>query len=142
MNDKTKPNPEDSYEKFVSTTGEPILIALTAGGHTASVGVEPTPLHPRFHRAAVMKGAMPAAIARSVTYETDKASTASTKSDRLQVILTEMVAESADDEDKRRQLFTGDGKPDARVMAQRAGFTVTANERDEAWAQFCAGDED
>lgn len=141
MNEKQKQaalDAEANYPKYVSTTGEPILVALTSG-HNVSIGTEPTPIHPRFVRAAAMRGALPAEVAKAVMAEgANLEEQKSQKMDRLQAILIDMVAEAAESAEQREHLFTGDGKPDARMMSQRAGFQVTAADRDEAWLQYCA----
>lgn len=141
MNEKQKQaalDAEANFPLYVSTTGEPILVALTSG-HTVSIGIEPTPIHPRFVRAAAHRGALPAEVAKAVMGEgADLEEQRTQKVDRLQAILRDMVAAAAESAEQREHLFTGDGKPDARMMSQRAGFQVTASDRDEAWVKYCA----
>jgi hypothetical protein len=128
------PAVEPAHPMFVSTTGEHVLLALLSG-HSASVGPEPTPLHPRFHRVAVAQGVVPAAMAGSVAYEEPQAH----QFDRQALLLKtigDMVSLATEDPTRESELFNGDGRPDARAMATRLGFPVKANERDEAWALY------
>jgi hypothetical protein len=135
-------NPE-GLPRFVSTTGEAVLLATTRGGHTCAVQTleqsagKGTPLHPRFHRIAVLKGCMPVGMHTSTVHE----ETQRPEADREQLLLktiADMVAEAADDAQKQQALFTGDGRPDARQMTIRLGFPVGAAERDRAWDQYIA----
>lgn len=139
-------NPE-GFMRFVSTTGQPILLATTRGGHSASVGTKEstkgkgTPLHPRFHRIATMQGAVPIAMADSMNWE-ETQRPERTRQDLIFEAVAAMVAESADDEEKQKQFFTGDGRPDARQITVRVGFTVSSSERDDAWARYEANADD
>lgn len=130
---------EPVHPLFVSTTGEPVMLALL-NGHTTSVGTEPTPLHPRFHRIAVAHGVVPAAMAGSLAYEEPQAH----QFDRQALLLKtigDMVSLATEDPSKESELFNGDGRPDARAMASRLGFPVKANERDDAWALYTGDSE-
>lgn len=135
--DQTK-KPDDAnpngWPLFVSTTGKPVLLALLSG-HSDSVGTEPKPLHPRFHRIAVLKGVMPANMAGSIDREEEQSPSIDRKTLLLKAI-ADMVAIAAEDATKQPELFTNDGRPDARAMAARLGFPVSSAERDEAWAAY------
>lgn len=134
-------NPE-GYPLFVSTTGKPVMLA-TLSGHSASVGEEPTPLHPRFHRMAQMYGVVHVEVADHYKkiHNLDKPRKEKTKRALMKEEITKMVAEAADDLKRQAELFTGDGMPNAQQLTSRCGFHVSAAERDEAWAEFDAGDE-
>lgn len=126
--------------RFVSTSGRPELIALLSG-HTASVTADPdgTPLHPRFHRAAMLLGVVPIALRESTIAAKLEEQTANQEASREQLILRaigEMVKDSANDEKKRIELFTADGRPDVRALSTRVGFPINASERDANWAAF------
>lgn len=126
---------------FISITGKTELIALTSG-HTASVGPDPkgTPLHARFHRAAMMRGVVPLQMQHSVAAEQVPA-TGKTKEQRLIEAITDMIAIGATDPDAAKALFTNDGIPDIRALSSRVGFKVTATDRDAAWLAFNGGKE-
>lgn len=134
---KTEANPE-GWPLFVSTTGESVLLALLSG-HTASVGVEPAPLHPRFHRIAVLKGVVPAQMVGSMRHEETQAPLPERQAMLIKVI-ADMVAIAAEDVTKQAELFTNDGRPDARQMSIRLGFPVKAEERDAAWDVYAANE--
>lgn len=129
---------EQKYPSFVSTSGQPVHIALISG-HTAAVGTEPTPLHPRFHREAVIKGCVPEGFHR----HDDARDANSVEATRAEVILkaiAKMVDEATADPAQQVNLFTGDGRPDANVLSSRCGFTVRAQERDAAWDRYANPD--
>lgn len=134
------------HPRFVSITGKPEMIALLSS-HTASVGTvestngEGTPLHPRFHRAAAMKGCVMLGLHGSVTAEVVPARDSLSEMDRIVKAIGEMAAVAATDGEMLKQLFTNDGKPDANALASRVGFKVTASQRDEGWDRFNAGKE-
>lgn len=130
---------------FVSTLGKPLTVILTAGGHSMSISHEKpgTPTPKRFQRAALLLGAVPAALYDGQSsLETDTQNPQS-EPDRKAVLVTAirgMIAAAAGDGAARAELFTGDGKPDARALASRVGFPVSAAERDEAFAVIEAED--
>lgn len=140
-----KKTPEDEYPRFISTIGQPVLLSVIAGGHSVSVQTKEgsdgkgTPLHPRFHRIAVMRGCMPLGMESSP--QAEQAGTVHHDRERLILsAISDMVAQSADDPAKQVEMFTNDGRPDARQLAVRLGFPVTADERDRAWDKY-AGEE-
>lgn len=127
--------------RFVSRSGGPTLVALLSG-HTISISHEQpgTPLPERFHKAAMARGCVPAAVAAQL----DEASTESTelpenrvnKQEVLINAISQMVQEASESTEKQKALFTNDGKPSATVLASRVGMQVTSGERDSAWEQF------
>lgn len=127
------------YPKFVSTTGEPVHLALL-NGHTASVGTQPTPLHPRFHREAVIKGCLPEGFDRALAVG-DENNFEATRDEVILKHIAAMVDEATADPTQQNTLFTGDGRPDATILSQRCGFQVRAQERDLAWEKYSGGDE-
>jgi hypothetical protein len=123
--------PEVQLTPFYSTTGRPVQIALTDGGHSAVVMPleetegQGTPLHPRFHRKAVELGCLPVG-AQAYTPPVENKPLA-----RGQIIeqrLREMLEgnEEAD--------FKKDGTPDLNQLQRRCGFRVSREEADAAWA--------
>jgi hypothetical protein len=128
------PNNPDNLPMFVSTTGGPVMVALL-NGHAAAVGVEPTPLHPRFHRAAVMLGAVPESMRHSVAAE-DMENPEVTRQKMIIAEMSKMASEGADDPRRQAELFTGDGVPNTNLLSSRLGFPVSASERDDAWTAY------
>lgn len=128
--------------RFVSTTGKPELLALLSG-HTASVTNEPegTPLHPRFHRIAVLSGVVPLAMAESfvAAQEAERNETGGVdKQTLIENAIDDMVKIADSNPAKQAELFTNDGRPDARAIATRIGMPVSASERDAAWDKIVA----
>lgn len=134
------------FPLFRSTRGEPVMLASTAGGHAVSITHEPegTPLHPRFHRQAVMQGCLPAASFTEVLAD-DVAVVASAGSDRRAMIRNEIVKMTeigSDDPVRAHEFFEADGRPNVLVLADRLGFPVSIAERDAAWNEFAGDDVD
>lgn len=129
-------NPE-TWPKYVSTTGQPVLVALL-NGHNASVGLKPTPLHPRFHRAAIVQGAVPEGMAESMKYEeAGEADVRKTREELIIKAMADMVTQAGDDPKVQAELFTNDGLPAVPNLSARLGFSITAAERDGAWKKYC-----
>lgn len=135
---KTKfdPNDEATWPEFVSVTGKTVLIALTAGGHSESVGAEPKRLHPRYHARAQALGVVPVALADSHRHLFDNVQDDNRIKDKIGVIVDEirkMVAGASGDPAKVRDWFTNDMLPHAGILSQRLQMPVSAAERDEAY---------
>lgn len=131
--------------RFRSTLGRPIMLASLAGGHSVSITHEPegTPLHSRFHRQAILEGALPLSSFSEVVGE-DAALVAAAGRDRAAILrgcIADMVQTATEDVTQQDVLFTPDGRPRAEVMSNRIGFPVSIAERDAAWKDY-AGDED
>lgn len=139
----TAPNPEDKYPKFLSTTGDVVMLALS-NGHTVAVSHDkPTPLHPRFHRKAVEKGCMPESVVIAsreagvnIDGSEEDVNTEATRSEIVLRNIAQMVEQADSNPELQPQFFTGDGRPDVNVLSARCGFKVTAGERDKAWATY------
>jgi hypothetical protein len=139
--EKTESNPE-GLPLFKSGTGKPELIALIAGGHSITVSdTEPTPLHPRFHRAAVMRGCVPLSTEGLLLKEPDSKPSAD-KDDLIYDEIEKMVTHSDGNPDLMKDWFTNDGKPIATLISSRIGLPVTASDRDRVWAKFEKGLDD
>jgi len=110
--------------KFKSPTAEPIYIGLTSG-HTCVIGPELVEVEQRFHREAVARGAIPEGMEKSVA---QTGGHEATSSELILAAVKAMVAEANADD------FANDGKPKATSLSKRVGFTVTREQRDEAWA--------
>lgn len=108
--------------KFRSTTGEEVHISLTTG-HTAVVGVDPTPLDKKFHKEAISRGCLPEGVDIDEPVE-------ATGFNRVEVITKAMNAmlDGGDEGD-----FTKAGKPDLSRLNARVGFTVSRSEADGIW---------
>lgn len=109
--------------KFKAPSNEDVMVALTSG-HTCVVTPKGSTVEPRFRKEAIARGCVPVGLG------TEEASEAKekTKSELIQDGINKML--EGDDEGA----FTNDGKPDAKKLSQVVGFTVTASDRDEAWA--------
>lgn len=113
--------------KFRSTTGEDVHIALTTG-HTALITVEGVELDKVFHKEAIARGCLPEGV--------DKDDKPIEKGfDREKVIMDTMNAmlDGGDEKD-----FKSDGTPNLKSLTAKAGFTVSREEADAAWAKVSA----
>src|SRR5690606_4934841 len=99
------------------------------------------PLHPRFHRAAVIKGVVPVGMRGSIHREEEQGAMPDRQALLLKCV-ADMVSAADADPTLTPKLFTNDGRPDAREMAVRLGFPVKADERDAAWNAYTDGDKD
>lgn len=99
------------------------MVALLTG-HTCVVTPQGNDVEPRFRKEAIARGCM---LMGAGNDEGDGPREAS-KSELIQKGIDKML--DGDDDGA----FTGDGKPDSRKLSEVVGFTVTAAERDEAWA--------
>lgn len=111
--------------KFRSPSEEPIHIALTTG-HTALVTQEGVTLDPMFHREASARGAI-------AFDESPVGTTTTAPLDRQAAVLAVVKAmlDGNDPED-----FTAEGKPNLVKVKTKAGFTVTREEADAAFAEL------
>jgi hypothetical protein len=109
--------------KFKAPGNEPVMVALLSG-HTCTIPPEGTVVEPRFRKEAIARGCVPMGIGEEPA-EPKAAPT------RFALICSgiEKLIEGNDD-----SAFTNDGKPDVRKLSEVVGMTVTARERDEAWA--------
>lgn len=117
---------------FHSTTGAPVQLALTDGGHTAvvlpleeSADGKGTPLHPRFHRLAVSLGCMPVGAQHYTP-------TAENAPPTRQAIIESRLREMLNGDEEAD--FKKDGTPDLNQLQRRCGFRVSREEADVAWA--------
>jgi hypothetical protein len=140
--EKTESNPE-GFPLFRSTTGEPVLVCLTAGGHSISVTPDEagTPLHPRFHRAAIMRACVPLS-AEGLNLNAPAPKKTVEKDDLILAEIEKLVEQSDGNPDLLKDWFTNDGKPNASLIASRIGLPVTAADRDRVWATFEKGVDD
>jgi hypothetical protein len=123
--------PQVQLTYFYSTTGAPVQLALTDGGHTAIVlpleesqDGKGTPLHPRFHRLAVTLGCLPVGAQH---YQLPAENKAPTREAIIEARLREML-EGNDEAD-----FTQAGLPDLNQVQRRCGFRVSKEEMLAQW---------
>lgn len=128
------------HPRFISTTGKPVLLSLLSG-HTESVSHEEpgTPLHPRFHRIAMLKGVVPLAMKDSYLATLGEEATQRRELSRSELIVRgvgALVQRATDDQSLMPTLFTNDGRPEVEALATQVGFPVTPSERDAAWETY------
>lgn len=111
--------------KFKSPNNEPTMIGLTSG-HTMVVEPTGTEVPQQFRRAAIAAGCTPMGVGISEQPEASEA--AETRQDVIKNAINKML-DGGEDGD-----FTNDGKPDLKKLSETAGFKVTRDERDAAWA--------
>lgn len=108
--------------KFYPPEGQPVQIALTTG-HIAVIEATGTELETKFHREAIALGCMPEGIERETPQEGKAFDKMSAIVEAMQMMVKEPNA--AD--------FTADGKPKTDAVSKIVGFTVSREERDNAW---------
>lgn len=111
--------------KFRSTTGQDVHIALVSG-HTALITEDGVELDKVFHKEAISRGCLPEGV------EKDEDAVVS-GFDREKVIKDTMNAmmDGSDEKD-----FKADGTPNLKSLSTKAGFTVSREEADKAWAEI------
>ena len=108
--------------KFRSPTEKSIFLADTSG-HTCIVGPDLVEVPARFQRMAVAEGCLPEGVDR---FDDDNA-TDPTKAELITKAIQAMQADPVPGD------FTADGRPNVGRVSAKAGFTVSAGERDAAW---------
>lgn len=111
--------------RFKSPTDTPLTLGLTSG-HTCCIGPEYIEVEARFHRLAVVQGAIPEGTEH---LQIAPAETAVTRNALVLATVREMVTEALPTD------FTNDGRVNANALSARVGFTVSSSERDAAWDQ-------
>ena len=109
--------------KFRSPTDTPVYLGLTSG-HTIIIGPELIEVPQMFQRLAIAEGCVPEGMNEAAP-PPDRAQ--KTKLDLIVDAMRAMVAEGLEGD------FTTDGKPNTQRLSARAGFTVSGDERNEAW---------
>lgn len=110
--------------KMRSPTETPIYLALTSG-HTFVVGPELVEVPRKFHRMALAEECLPEGV--DALPPKDEAPD-DTKMTLIVKAVRGMLNGNVDGD------FNNDGRPDVRRLSAKAGFTVSAGERDAAWA--------
>ncbi len=110
--------------KFRSPTETPIHIALLSG-HTCVIGPQLAEVEPRFHREAVAAGAIPEGM--------DAAAPVAAPEKSKSQLIVDAVKAAIDD--AKADEFDGQGKVKIEALSKRAGFNVSASERNAAWTK-------
>lgn len=110
--------------KMRSPTDTPIYLALTSG-HTLVIGPELVEIPRMFHRMALAEECLPEGVDAPLPAEGEPEAT---KMDLICKAIRSMLNGNADGD------FNNDGRPDVRRLTLKAGFNVSAGERDAAWA--------
>ncbi|QTD44554.1 hypothetical protein [Ottowia testudinis] len=116
---------KDKIMKFRSPTSEPLHISLTSGHTMVIPSDEGVEVPEAFQREAIHRGAV---LAGGGTPE------AQTQIVNRQLVLRETLAAMIAGADKED--FTGDGKPNLMRLKSKAGFSVTREEADAAFAEL------
>ena len=109
--------------RFRSPTETPIFLALTSG-QTIVIGPELVEVPRHFHRLAVAHECLPEGMSEMPP---EDPSIEDTKAGLILAAVKEMMAKPQPGD------FASDGKPDARRLSAKVGFTVMRQERDTAW---------
>jgi hypothetical protein len=128
--------------RFYSRIGDPIRVTH-ANGAIAIVGADPRALPPSLHRSAIKagcqvleagepyfgKGAMPAIVP-----DEDPSIDQFTRMQAIKDAILEALDSDSDDP-AYADAFTGQDIPSVEWLTAKVGFTVSATERDQAWAE-------
>lgn len=132
------------HPRFISTTGKPVMLALK-NSHTAAVTNQPegSPLHPEFHRMALIRDCMPLAAYDAIKAASPEPDVEPKKEDvdverrnKILAHINVMVAEADDSPSRAEQIFTADNKPSVEALNTALGIKIFASERDELWAEY------
>lgn len=160
-------NAKAPTKAFHSPTGEELRITH-GNGSVALIGSEPKPLPQHLWTAAIRAGAQPVGNQPKLTAAELKAATAAAATgagsagtdgnvsfiERLKVEIRKAVEAENDAVDSGgdvteefKNAFTSNGIPQVKWLQDRVGSAVSADQRDEAWAEVEAelepeGDED
>lgn len=127
--------------KFKSLTNEPVRISMISG-HITIVGTEFAELHERFHKDAYSLGCISEDMLKSAAAEAIPAKMAETlvrthtKAQRIAETIGNWV-----EDNKLSNFSNSTGKPNANLLSDALGESVSSAERDEAWYKYEEGKE-
>ena len=126
--------------RFYSRDGDDIRVTHP-GGSVAIVGEEPRTLPKHLHRAAIKAGAQIlepgealTATKRTTVVADDPASDAFTRKNAIKAAMLDALQADEDDPDYT-DAFTANDIPNVRWLEKKVGFSLSADERDAAWAE-------
>lgn len=142
----TTPAPDE--RQFYSIDGTDIRVCH-ADGSIAVVTGKPRLLPRKLWRAAVASGCQILRTGEAVQQASDPVGDALTDGDDAEkrhaaiVDLFNEMLDAAEDDPAYADAFTGAGLPNVRYVEKRLGFSISAGERDAAWAEAngAVGDE-
>lgn len=119
--------------KFKAPGNQPVMVALLSG-HTCVVSPDGTDIEPRFRKEAIARGCTPMGVGA------DEAPAAPDPEASKFALICAGIEKMLNGDDDGA--FTNDGRPQVSKLSEVVGFTVTAGERDEAWAAVEAATKD
>ena len=126
--------------RFYSRDGDDIRVTHP-GGSVAIVGEEPRTLPKHLHRAAIKAGAQIlepgealTAAKRTTVVADDPASDAFTRKNAIKAAMLDALQADEDDANYA-DAFTANDIPNVRWLEKKVGFSLSADERDAAWAE-------
>lgn len=126
--------------KFMSATGEDIRVTHPDGS-VALVGEEPRELPPKLWRAAIKQGCIPDTQLRKADLPAEPADDAFSRKQAIKDKISEAL-DSDETDEKYDDAFTAAGVPNVRWLEKQCGFSLSASERDVAWAEVQAERDD
>lgn len=117
-----------SDRKFKSLTDQPVRVTMP-DGRIVVVGINPTPLHPDFHREAMKAGCAPADDPSA----TPAAPIEPTLEERIEQAIIFAAASAGTEHDVVADAFSSSGLPQVRWIEKHIGLSITAADRDRAW---------
>ena len=126
--------------RFYSRDGDDIRVTHP-GGSVAIVGEEPRTLPKHLHRAAIKNGCQIlepgeslSAAQRTTVEENDPGTDAFTRKNAIKVAMLDALQADEDDANYA-DAFTANDIPNVRWLEKKVGFSLSADERDAAWAE-------
>ncbi len=126
--------------RFYSRDGDDIRVTHP-GGSVAIVGEEPRTLPKHLHRAAIKNGCQIlepgeslSAAQRTTVEENDPGTDAFTRKNAIKAAMLDALQADEDDANYA-DAFTANDIPNVRWLEKKVGFSLSADERDAAWAE-------
>lgn len=126
--------------KFMSATGEDIRVTHPDGS-IALVGEEPRELPPKLWRAAIKQGCIPDTQLRKAELPQEPGDDAFSRKQAIKDKINEAL-DSDETDERYEDAFTAAGVPNVRWLEKQVGFSLSAQERDVAWAEVQAERDD
>jgi hypothetical protein len=129
----SKTENKESVRTFRSADGEDIRVTHPDGS-VAIVGEEPRELPRKLWRHAIKQGCLPDEQIKKADLPLEPKDDAFTRKQAIKDKIVEAM-ESDENDEKYDDAFTSAGVPNVRWLEKQVGFGLSAQERDEAWAE-------
>ena len=133
------PAPKDPNERYFHSYDGSEIRVTHPDGSIAIVGSEPRPLPKKLWRAAVKAGCQTDSTLKPAELpELDAGDDAFTRMEAIKQAMIEAL-EADEDDAAFADAFTANDIPNVRWLEKKVGFSLSADERDQAWSEVQAG---